>query len=100
MAVSDELRQHLMDVAEENGVDPEELIAQFESDVVAGQGGDTPPKPEDPAPKAEVPACMYPFLTVNQVLAAHGLELAKVDGDLYTGQWLAKYGGAEFLSAK
>lgn len=107
MAVSDELRQHLMDVAEENGVDPEELIAQVESQMTEEPGAEerTPGKNDAAAPASAGGesaakahggrgyfAYEYPFLKTNEVRASLFLEPVS-DGDMFTGEWLAKHGG-------
>lgn len=104
MAISEELKQHLIDVADESGANPDELIAEVEAQMASAISTEAPAA--TPPQKAASGSGMepyepyaYPFLTVNEIRACLGLPPSKVDGDLYAGEWLKKYGGAEFLAA-
>jgi len=104
MAISEELKQHLMDVADENGVDPAVLVAEVESQMASANSTDAPPAatPDKMAGGSTMEpyeSYAYPFLTVNEIRACLGLPPPKTDGEMYAGEWLKKYGGAEFLAA-
>jgi hypothetical protein len=94
MMLSDELRQHLMDLADENGVDPELLIAMAEAETAA-RAGATAGTASDTTATSGMTAFephAYPFLRVNEIRERLGVAPAD-DGDLWSGEWLAKHGG-------
>jgi hypothetical protein len=87
--LTDELRQHLLDVAEENGISSDELIAAAEEELASrALPGDATPE----GTGAPFEPHAYPFLRVNEIRERLGVPAAE-DGDLWAGEWLAKHGG-------
>lgn len=105
MPLTEKEREQLAAIAEKHGVSPEELIAEAER--VADEESE-PGKNDAAAKDADAPtgaesgakahggrgyfAYEYPFLRVNEVRASLFLDKIE-DGELYTGEWLAKHGG-------
>jgi hypothetical protein len=89
--LTDELRQHLLDVADENGVDPDELIAAAEAELSSRNPSDGTPDASAAGSPFEPHA--YPFLRVNEIRERLGVPPAD-DGELWSGEWLAKHRGA------
>lgn len=118
MPLTEKQRTELERFADENGFDREEFLAEAERQVDAnvaddteGDGKDQKPRPapgendaaaggaagQESGAKAHGGrgyfAYEYPFLRVNEVRASLFLPPLD-DGDMFTGEWLAKHGGS------
>lgn len=89
MALSAAQRAALTAAAQREGVEPDKLIAAAESAV--DESAPATPAEVQPA-EVKVFAYHFPFLRVNEVRELIGLSAIE-DGDLWTGEWLAKHGG-------
>lgn len=100
MRLNPEQEAALRIAAEREGVDADELIAAAENDSDDTEP-DTPSGGRESGAKAHAGrgyfAYEFPFLTVNEVRASLFLGPA-ADGDMYTGDWLKKYGGSSGTS--
>lgn len=123
MTISAAEEKRLREIAERDGLDPDAFVAAARDEEANGADADAPDerqrggnedkagakeaakKNDDDAPGPKVEsgvtahggrgyfAYEFPFLRVNQVLEA--LFLPSVpDGDLFTGEWLAKHSAA------
>lgn len=107
MALSPDEEKRIRAAAEAKGDDPDEVVAEV--NAALDEGDD----PEKPAPGKNDEAASgatsgesgakahggrgyfayeYPFLRTNEVRASLFLDPLP-DGDLYTGEWLAKHSG-------
>ena len=92
--LSDATKERLRAAAEENGIDPAEVIAEAEK----RQASKAEPAKDNPTPDAAPLADrlligFLPFITVNE-LRTIWLKLPPIkDGALMTGEFAIKYGG-------
>lgn len=93
MSLSREQVAALRALAEQEGVDPDELVSvakeESENDEPAEPGASSGPLKAD-----RLLIGHFPYMTTNEIRAAVGLS-AIPGGDMPSGAWLAKNGGAQ-----
>lgn len=107
--LSPEQEKQIRDLAVEKGDDPDEVVAEVAAALEDEDSAEKPApgKTDEAAGGAPVSAesgakahggrgyfsYEYPFLKVNEVRASLFLD-AIADGELFTGEWLAKHSGS------
>ena len=95
MALTDEQREKLREIAVEQGYDPDEFVDAAEEPAGTDGDGPNPSGTKDGAPEpTKVFKWNSAVLTVRELRASMGFTDRVADDGMFFGEWLVKHGGA------